>query len=141
MARAHPLAAIAVACILIAGCGSSGGARLSAGQLAAQGTAICSRATAAERAITAANAASALPPIVTREIAELHRLSPPAGEQSSYAALLERFSHLNELLSQLAAAARTGSPTSAILSRGREASARAAALAGPLGLASCTSAQ
>jgi hypothetical protein len=139
MANAHSIALLAVAGALVAGCGGSGGARLSAGQLAAQGTAICRQAGAAERAVAGPNAVSALPPIVTRELAQLDKLSPPAGEQGSYATLLEDFSQLNTLLQSLSSTiARTGKAPAEILSRGREVAARAAAVAGPLGLAACT---
>jgi hypothetical protein len=154
MAKALPIALLSLACVLLAGCGGSsagpdGGSRagadvkrLSAGQLAAQGTAICNQAIAAERAAQTANTTAALPPIVTREVAQLHRLSSPASEQSSYAALLDKFSQLDALLTRLfAAVARTGKAPSAILDHGREVAAQAATLAGPLGLAACTSAQ
>lgn len=137
MVRACLIAPIAAAGTLLAGCGGSGGTRLTAGQLAAQGAAICSQASAAERTLTASNAASALPPIVTRELAALRKLSPPLSEQRSYAALIDDFSQLNGLLQQLSPS--TASPE--VLSRGRELAARGAALARELGLAACTSPQ
>jgi hypothetical protein len=79
----------------------------------------------------------ALPTIVTRELVALRKLSPPLGEQNAYAALVNDFSQLNGLLQRLSLGAR--SPE--VLTRGRELAARAAVLAGPLGLAVCTSPQ
>ncbi len=139
MARAHGIAVLAVGCALIAGCGGSESPRLSAAELASQGTAICSQASAAERSIQRSDAATALPPILAREIAQLGRLSPPAAEQGSYATLLEDFSQLKGLFQSLSSAvARTGSEPPEILSRGAAVAARANAVAGTLGLAACT---
>ena len=139
MASAHTIALLTVAGALVAGCGGSGGARLTAAQLASQGTAICNQAGAAERAAAGPNALSALPPIVTRELTQLDKLSAPAGEQGSYATLLADFSQLNALLRSLASTvAHTGNAPAKILSHGRELAGRATAVAGSLGLEACT---
>lgn len=133
---------VTTAAVAVGGCGGSGAGRLTAMQLAAQGDAICSHAAAAERAIQTTNMASALPSIAAisdRELAELDKLLPPASEQSSYAALLDDFSQLNRQLQRLSSAlARSGSAPPDLLSHGRELAAKAAALAGPLGLAACS---
>ena len=101
--------------------------------------AICRTAAVAEKNIQSSNSASALPAILTREIAELGRLSPPAAEQGSYATLLEDLSQLKVLFQSLSSAvARTGSEPREILSCGAALAARANALAGPLGLGACT---
>ena len=135
MAKAHSIALLAVGSALLAGCDGSGHARLSAAELGAQGTAICDRASAAERGIQGSDAVTALAPIVRREVSELGKLSPPAGEQGAYATLLGDFSQLTELLESLSSAVtRTGSAPQEILSRGAEVATRAAAVARPLGL-------
>jgi len=139
MAKVHGTAVLAVGCALIAGCGGSASTRLTAGELAAQGTAICTKARVAEKNIQSSDAASALPSILTREIAELGRLSPPPAEQGSYATLLGYFSQLRGLFQSLSSApARTGSEPPEVLTRGAALAARANAVAGPLGLAACT---
>ncbi len=139
MAKAHGIAVLAVGCALIAGCGGAVSTRLTAGELAAKGTAICRKAGVAEKNIQSSDAATALPPILAREIAELGRLSPPAAEQGSYATLLEDFSDLKGLFESLSSAvARTGSEPPAILSQGAAVAGRANAVAGPLGLSACT---
>jgi hypothetical protein len=140
MAKAQGIAALAVGCALIAGCGGSTSTRLSAGELASKGAAICAQAGVAEKNIQGSDAAVALPPILAREITELGRLAPPAAEQGSYATLLEDFSQLEGLLQSLSSAvARTGGEPPEILSRGAAVAARADAVAGQLGLSTCTS--
>jgi hypothetical protein len=140
MAKAQGIAALAVGCALITGCGGSTNRRLTAGELASKGKVICAQAGVAEKNIQSSDAAVALAPILAREIAELGALAPPAAERRSYATLLEDFSQLKGLLRSLSSAvARTGSEPSEIVSRGAAAAARANAIAGQLGLSACTS--
>lgn len=133
---------VALAATAAAGCGASGADRLTAAELAAQGSAICRQATAEERAIPAPSTRLALPRIAVisaHEIANLRKLSPPAEEQSTYVGLLSDFSQLNGLLQPLSSAlVNGGSAPADLLSRGRELAGHAAALAGPLGLAACS---
>jgi hypothetical protein len=131
----------------VSGCGGSGDGQLTAAQLASQGNAICRRAAAEEQALYVSSASSArlelshIGEIVTRELAELHKLVPPASEQNAYAALLHDFSQLNGLLKPLSSSlASTGSAPPNLLSRGRQLTSQAAAIAVPLGLEQCSKA-
>ena len=131
-----------VAGVTLAGCGKSHSGRLTAAQLAQQGSAICQRAEAEEKALHSQNLRAALPrlqEIAGHQVADLAKLSPPRSEQASYYALLGEASRLVGLLRTLASATAHGaSAPPELLARGREAAGRLEQLDRPLGLGVCS---
>jgi hypothetical protein len=139
-----PVAA-ALACLVLTGCGSSAESPLTVAELASQGSAICERAKAEENALRVQSiqgmrlAIPRLEEIGVRELTALSKLSPPASEQGSYNELLKTGSEVNALLKPLSSALATdGSAPAELFAHGRELTAHLAALAGPLGMSSCS---
>lgn len=139
-----PVAAT-LASLALTGCGNSGRSPLTAAELASHGSAICERAKSEENALHVQNAQGmrlAIPrleEIGAHELTDLSKLSPPASEQSSYHELLKTGSEVNALLKPLSSVLATdGSAPPALLAHGQELTSRLAALAGPLGMSSCS---
>jgi hypothetical protein len=134
--------AVTLASLALTSCGSSDRSPLTAAELASQANAICERAKSEENALNVQSIRPAIPrleEIGARELTKLSKLSPPASEQSSYHELLKTGSEVNALLKPLSSALATdGSAPPELLARGRELTARLAALAGPLDMSPCS---